>query len=278
MKPAYTVTAGDARLKHITLLVLNEHITPLDGGTLDLYYRVSNDLAQTRRIDDSDHLLVKVGTIMATLPAPLVDEAQDDVLDPALVPRNATLRIPYLGTAKGDELTYYWRGVSVAGTTTDRLPITTGLVGRRLTFRVDAQFIKPNMNQQVEVRYTIKRAVTGEYDTSELLLLIVGTLIGELPAPEVIEADGNTLNPIKALTHLTVKIPGHATMETSDRLSVTLTGTRGEGSFTSPEREVRTIEPKEVEMPTHLVPFNLDRDVIDPQRQTLYPGETLQSC
>jgi hypothetical protein len=260
--PPYIVTAGDARLKHITLLVLNEHITPLDGGTLDLYYRVSNDLAQTRRIDDSDHLLVKVGTIMATLPAPLVDEAQDDVLDPALVPRNATLRIPYLGTVKGDELTYYWRGVSVAGTTTDRLPITTGLVGRQLTFRVDAQFITPNINQQVEVRYSLKRAATGEYDTSELLLLIIGTLIGKLPPPEVKEADGNTLSPIKALTHLTVKIPRYATMETSDRLSVTWTGTPGQGSFTSPEREVRIIEPKEVELPTRLVPFNLDRDVI----------------
>ncbi|WP_283190215.1 Ig-like domain-containing protein [Pseudomonas sp. PMCC200344] len=258
----HTVTAGETRLKHITLLVENAHITPLDGGTLDLFYRVSNDLAQARRIDESDYLSVKVGTILATLPAPLVDETQDGVLDPALVPRNATLRIPYLGTAKGDELTYYWRGISPVGTTTDRLPITTGLVGKPLTFRIDAQFIKPNMNQQVEVRYTLKRAATGEYETSELLLLIVGTLIGELPAPEVKEADGNTLNPIKALTHLTVKIPRYATMETSDRLSATWTGTPGQGSFTSPERQVRTIEPKEVEMPTHLVPFNLDRDVV----------------
>ncbi|KJZ63206.1 Ig-like domain-containing protein [Pseudomonas fluorescens] len=258
----HLVTAGEARLKHITLLVENAHITPLDGGTLDLFYRVSNDMAQARRIDESDYLSVKVGTIVATLPAPLVDETQDGVLDPALVPRNATLRIPYLGTAKGDELTYYWRGISPVGTTTDRMPITTGLVGKPLTFRIDAQFIKPNMNQQVEVRYTLKRAATGKYDTSERLLLIVGTLIGELPAPEVKEADGNALNPIKALTHLTVKIPRYATMETNDRLSVTWTGTPGQGSFTSPEREVRTIEPKEVEIPTRLVPFNLDRDVV----------------
>ena len=258
----YTVTAGDARLKHITLLVENVHITPLDGGTLNVFYRVANDLAQTRKIDESDYLSVKVGTILATLPAPLVDKLQDGVLDPALVPLNAILRIPYLGTAKGDELTYYWRGISPAGTTTDRLPITTGLVGKPLTFRIDAQFIKPNMNQQVEVRYTLKRAATGEYDTSELLLLIVGTLIGELPAPQVKEADGNALNPIKAQTYLTVKIPRYATMETTDRLSVTWTGAPGQGSFTSLEREVRTIEPKEVEMPTQLVPFNLDRDVV----------------
>lgn len=258
----YTVTAGDARLKHITLLVENVHITPLDGGTLDVFYRVANDLAQTRKIDESDYFSVKVGTILATLPAPLVDKMQDGVLDPALVPLNAILRIPYLGTAKGDELTYYWRGISPAGTTTDRLPITTGLVGKPLTFRIDAQFIKPNMNQQVEVRYTLKRAATGEYETSELLLLIVGTLIGELPAPEVKEADGNALNPIKAQAYLTVKIPRYATMETTDRLSVTWTGAPGQGSFTSLEREVRTIEPKEVEMPTQLVPFNLDRDVV----------------
>jgi len=257
----YTVTAGDARLKHITLHVENMHITPLDGGTLDVFYRVANDLAQTRKIDESDYLSVKVGTILATLPAPLVDKMQDGVLDPALVPLNAILRIPYLGTAKGDELTYYWRGISPAGTTTDRLPITTGLVGKPLTFRIDAQFIKPNMNQQVEVRYTLKRAATGEYETSELLL-IVGTLIGELPAPQVKEADGNVLNPIKAQTYLTVKIPRYATMETTDRLSVTWTGTPGQGSFTSREREVRTIEPKEVEMPTHLVAFNLNRDVV----------------
>ncbi|EUB72250.1 hypothetical protein PMI27_004172 [Pseudomonas sp. GM41(2012)] len=258
----YTVTAGDARLKHITLLVENKHITPLDGGTLDLYYRVSNDLAQARKVDDSEHLWVKVGTISATLPAPAVDKTQDGVLDPALVPRNATLRIPRIPTAKGDVLTYYWRGISPAGTTTDGLPITLNLVGESLSFRIDAQFIKPNMNQQVEVRYTLKRATTGDYEYSELLQLIVGTLIGELPAPEVKEADGNALNPIKALTHLTVKIPRYATMEKSDRLSVTWTGTPGQGSFTSPEREVRTIEPKEVEMPTHLVPFNLDRDVV----------------
>jgi hypothetical protein len=258
----YTVTAGDARLKHITLLVESMHITPLDGGTLDLFYRVSNDLAQARKIEESEHLWVKVGTILATLPAPLVDETQDGVLDPALVPRNATLRIPYLGTAKGDVVTYHWKGIFRDGTTTDQMPITTGLVGRSLTFRIDAQFIKPNMNQQVEVRYTVKRPTSDDYEYSELLLLIVGTLIGELPAPEVKEADGNALNPIKALPHLTVKVPRYATMETSDRLSVTWTGTPGQGSFTSPEREVRTIEPKEVAMPTHLVPFNLDRDVV----------------
>ncbi|QAY92316.1 hypothetical protein CUN63_21420, partial [Pseudomonas sp. ACM7] len=169
----HLVSDGEAG-KTITLYVEAEHIKVLENGKLNLFYRVSNDKSALYGVSESEHAFYNVERIRAELPAPKVVEAPDDFLDPAWVPDSATLRIGYLGTAAGDVLTYYWNGPTAAGSTSDWIPITTIIAGKPVDFRIDEQFITRNLNQQVEVRYTLLRAATGKHSYSAVLELYVG--------------------------------------------------------------------------------------------------------
>ena len=161
--------------KVITITVTEEHIKVLENGKLNLFYLVSNDKSGgLYGVSESEHAFFSVERIRAELPAPKVVEAPDDFLDPEWISGAATLRIGYLGTAAGDELTYYWRGPTAAGSTSDWIPITTVIAGKPVDFRIDEQFITPNLDQQVEVRYTLLRAATGQYSYSGILGLYVG--------------------------------------------------------------------------------------------------------
>jgi hypothetical protein len=169
----HVVSEGEVG-KTITLYVEAEHIKVLENGKLKLFYRVSNDKSALYGVSESEHTFYDVEAVRAELPAPKVVEAPDDFLDPAWVPGAATLRIGYLGTAAGDVLTYYWRGATAAGSTSDWVPITTIIAGKPVDFRIDKQFFTPNLNQQVEVRYTLLRAATGKHSYSAALKLYVG--------------------------------------------------------------------------------------------------------
>lgn len=170
----HPVTEGEAAAKLITLTVNGEHIRVLENGSLKLYYVVYNDKAALYGVNESERLLAKVEAVRATLPAPTVVEADPpDVLDPSKISDNATVLIEYSGTAKGDVLTYYWRGIEPDGKTSDWTPITTLMVGKPVRFTVAARFVKANIGRYVEVLYTLKRAATGLYSHSATLNLLV---------------------------------------------------------------------------------------------------------
>lgn len=176
---SHTVSANEAESGFITLHVASEHISVLDNGRLDLSYRVSNDQVALYGVSESERLLVKVEAVRATLPAPIVVEADPpDLLDPSNVLDNATVRVDYPGTKKGDVLTYYWTAVSSSISTSDWIPITTLQVGKPIDFRVDARFVTPSIGQIVKVRYTLKLASTGLFSYSQTLNLQIGTAGG----------------------------------------------------------------------------------------------------
>ncbi len=158
----------------ITFGVNGEHIEALAGGTLDLYYLVSNDTATVYDVRESEHLEIKVNSIVAQLPPPKVVEAPGGILDPDLVTGNATLLVDYLGTAPGDILTYYWHGNPGDGTTSDWVPITTVTAGKPLSFTLLRAHIVANRDRMVQVRYTLKLAATGQYRYSGVLELLIG--------------------------------------------------------------------------------------------------------
>ncbi|WP_454835962.1 hypothetical protein [Pseudomonas lini] len=184
----YTVSQGDAELKIVTIHVGAEHISPLVNGKLVLSYVVFNDQTALYGVSESEHLLVDVRAIVATLPAPSVVEADGDVLDPSKVFDNATVLVGYLGTVRDEILTYYWSGVSAGTSTSDWLPITSVIAGKPVRFRVDAWFVSANIGQYVKVRYTLKHASNGLTSYSATLKLLIGELVGDLPPPEVIQA------------------------------------------------------------------------------------------
>lgn len=211
----YTVSRNDAENKQITFYISGEHISVLVNGLLDLWYRVSNDKASIYGVSESEHLLVKVQAIPATLPAPKVPEANDDVLDPSKVFDKVTVLVDYLGAKKGEILTIHWISPNPFASTSDWLPITTVTEGKPVPFRVDADFVTASIGLYVKVRYTLKHT-TGLYSYSDTLNLMIGYLVGELPPPDVIQAEGEpsnaTLDPMKALAGVDIKV-GYASMD-----------------------------------------------------------------
>lgn len=85
----HPVSDDEQKENHVTLYVPGEHVHALNNGKLKLYYRVSNDTTNQYGIFESDFLKVDVGSFLATLPAPEVEEAKDGVLDPSQVNEQA---------------------------------------------------------------------------------------------------------------------------------------------------------------------------------------------
>ena len=165
----------------IVMFVPGEHIAVLRGGTLRLSYWVSNDNAVVYDVRESDFLDAQVQVIRAEIPAPRVVEAPDNKLDPQIHTGSVTLRIGYLGTAKGDILTYYWHGNPGDGSTSNWVTISQVSAGKALDFTILRKYIEPNISDIVRIRYVVLEKLTGRYRYSGLLELVIGDLLGELP-------------------------------------------------------------------------------------------------
>lgn len=213
----------------IYIPVPERDIAILANGTLAVSYQVSNDALGTLDVRVSDQLRLSVAQRHAELPAPSVDEAPEGVLDPELVPIHATLRVPYTGTAAGDLLTWYWQAESPDGTYQDSIPITHPIAGQPVTFYIPRSLIEPSLNTIVMIFYSLKLASTGNFQYSQVLDLTIGKLIGELPAPQVLEANGTMLNPMQALNGATVRVR-YASMDPEDLITLTWLGSPGGGS------------------------------------------------
>ncbi|PSS46717.1 hypothetical protein [Pseudomonas sp. BBP2017] len=160
----------------IEVLVAAEHITVLDGGTLELYYRVTNERAVTYDIRESARSYFNVLNLRHELPAPVVLEADGDVLDPeAIIPNGATLRIEYADTEVGDVLTYYWQSVYANGTVSDWVPITEASKGRPVNFRIAPDLVEVSSGTNVNVLYSLRRG--NQTRISSVLQLYIGTPI-----------------------------------------------------------------------------------------------------
>ncbi|WP_223487829.1 Ig-like domain-containing protein [Pseudomonas sp. A-RE-19] len=233
----HTVSQNDAERKLITLYIFGEHIDVLANGRLNLWYRVTNDEAAVYGVSESEHLLLKVQAITATLPAPKVPEAnEEDVLDPSKIFEKVTVLVDYLGTVKEDILTCYWTGPNPFTSTSDWLPITTISAGKPISFRVDADFVTANIGDYVKVRYTLKHAATGLYSYSGTLNLLIGYLVGELPPPQLIQAVDDTLDPIKALDGVDIKVSYESMDPALDTVILKWLGTPGPGTSEDQEK------------------------------------------
>ncbi|MBV4459722.1 Ig-like domain-containing protein [Pseudomonas sp. COR58] len=256
----FDVSRNDAEAKLITLYVMGEHIGLLANGRLDLWYRVTNDNA-AYGVSESEHLLLKVQAIPATLPAPEVPEAIEGVLDPSRVFEKVTVRVGYTGTVKDDILTYYWTAVSAEISTSDWLPITTVSAGKPVNFRVDASFVTPSIGQYVKIRYTLKHAATGLLSYSATYELLIGQLVGELPPPEVLQANAGNLDPMDALAGVDVAVE-YANMDPElDTIALKWRGTPGAGTSEDLELPADASGRVQFHLPASVVGPNIGRPV-----------------
>jgi hypothetical protein len=258
----HIVSDNEAKEGGFTVYVDQEHISVLDKGRLDLSYTVSNDEVALYGVSESEHLLVKVAKVTATLPMPKVEEADPpDVLDPSKVFDVVHVLIEYFGTKKDDILTYYWQSIIPLGSVSDWVPITTLTEGKPLRFRVAAKFVTANIGQYVKVRYSLKHAATGLYSHSATLDLLIGSLVGELPPAEVEQAPQAILNPMDGLSGVDVKV-SYVYMDADlDTIRLNWVGTPGAGTSTDLELPGQSGGSVRFHLPPTVVGPNINKTV-----------------
>ncbi len=259
----HLVTERDADAGMITLYVGPEHIARLDYGRLEVSYEVYNDAQAVYGISSSEILVLHVGHVLATLPVPRVIEADPpDVLDPSKIFEIATLHVPYVGTVARDTLYYRWDAPTELTSTNGSTPITTGIAGKPVNFRIDREFVASNIGTYVNVRYFLKHDSTQRYSYSATLKLLIGFLVGELPPPRVIQAPTNQLDPMNALGGVDIDVT-YASMDPAfDTVVLKWIGTPGDGTSDDLELPGHSSGSVQFHLPSKFVANNLDRDVV----------------
>jgi hypothetical protein len=161
------------------------------------------------------------------------------------------------GTKKdGTEYTReVWRGPNNA---VNALWISQGYLDATVPL-VDMQSLKHQSELLVKFMTTLDRST----DESQALIFPVRTYTVkalDLKDPVIREANGNSLNPFAAKDTLTAVIAAYSNM-IGTQVSVTWTGTSGEGSVTVGPINVTAQADKEIPLPNSVVAFNLGKPV-----------------
>ncbi|WP_122663885.1 hypothetical protein [Pseudomonas viridiflava] len=189
--PPHPITHGDAEAKTpIPMVVPGTHLTPINGGTLELYYDLLSDVtvrALVRR--QSLHTVIfNVGEPRAELPEPIVEGELDGVLNPEDVPTGTRLIVPkYNGRDDRDEVHIEWVG-SITGKYEDYIPLNP-IISLPLAFDIHYEYIAGNQGGTVDASYFVVRGGTGRISSSEVLTLQIGegAVIGPVTGDEGFE-------------------------------------------------------------------------------------------
>ncbi|WP_207282965.1 Ig-like domain-containing protein [Pseudomonas sp. FW300-N2F2] len=246
----------------IEIVVAGEHLTAINGGTLDLYYKLLRDAVSREVIEDESlHAdLLSIGLPLAELPVPVVEGESEGVLDPADKPDGTRLIVrQYGGQKAGDRVHILWWG-SNTGRYRDSIRVTEITETQNIPFTISAPLIEGNRDGTVRAMYWVRRH-DGRTSPSEILQMRIGAGM-ELTAPSVKQATGNSptqqLNPVTAKDALTVVIPDYGT-QPGDKVSVTWAGTAGAGSYTTPVGDLPAS--REIDLPVSVLAYNLARSV-----------------
>lgn len=275
----HTVSGEEQKAGEVTIYVMGEHVKVLENGSLKLQYRVFNDATSQYGTSESEFLRVNVGSWQATLPAPKVEEAPDDILDPSKTDKLVHVRVLPVNWVKGDTLTYHWNGINLYGSTSGSVPITLATVGQPVRFRVDKQYVSANIGYYVTVIYTLLHGATGKYSYSAPLEVLIGIPLGRLLPPVVVQAPDGTLNPMHAINGVDIDC-SYASMDALlDKLGLKWRGTPGAGTSEDLEKPAEATGTVRFHLPPSFVGANIDREVAvnyDVQRYGLWtPSEIL---
>ncbi|MHA6789435.1 hypothetical protein ACWA6H_17295 [Pseudomonas bijieensis] len=159
----------------IEIVVAGEHLTAIEGGTLDLYYKLLRDAVSREVIEDESlHAdLLSIGLPQAELPPPVVEGESDGVLDPADKPDGTRLIVRrYDGQTAGDRVHILWWG-SNTGRYRDSIPVTAVTENQNIPFTINAGLIEGNRDGTVQAMYWVRR-VGGGTSPSEILNIRIG--------------------------------------------------------------------------------------------------------
>ncbi|VVE45544.1 hypothetical protein PIN31009_04348 [Pandoraea iniqua] len=177
------------------------------------------------REEDSENRELQVRSELKW-PAPVVDEAEGDYLDPELAVFGVTTRVRgYAGMLRDDRVVLHWGNPGDDGYYVDSITLSTA---RDYQFQLLAADVAPWIGRTVPIHYEVERG--AQRFVSETLLLRIGTGSStDLIAPEVLEAEAGVLDLSTLTTHATASIPVYDGMRSGDYIHLTWGGGPGSG-------------------------------------------------
>jgi hypothetical protein len=240
--------------------VAQSDIQRFDGLSVKVYYVITNRDNLLLSVRESLPFMMQVGVAKPIFDRPEVEEADDnDVLNPDNVPpTGATLVLTHTGTQDKDRFNFNWKGSASGGSFSDHIDLIPVTAGKPVRVTVPKQYVTANRDGTVVADYKIERG--GEtLGYSQELKLRIGVAL-DLKEPRIKEANRNILDPFAAQDTLTAVIPAYSNM-IGTQVTVTWSGTPGQGSATTDPVDITEQVDKEVTLSRSVVPFNLGKQV-----------------
>jgi hypothetical protein len=258
--------------KGFVIAVEGKHLKTLEGGTLKLWYILLSEEGDEIVRRESLHAApLNVGEPKFELVEPGVLGEKDGTLEPKDLPggvSKVTCPNPVNNPTKAkDKVTWQLRDAEGNLLFEDFKILNSLSAGKAVDFSLNAAFVQQyfeaHRGETLRVSYQIWRAESDGTSYSNPLAFVIGEALTWKP-PSVEEADGASLNPVKAEDTLTVVVPEYTGMRGSDYISVTWTGAPGtpaEGSHTTAPIPVDTVGVKKIGIKNTVVAYNLDQEV-----------------
>ncbi len=220
-------------------------------GPVRVFYKVDDGVvrllgAGTQTVRESESTFVEFGPRLAEMPRPEIDRVDDqDNLDPRDLFGQLDITLPYLRTAPGD--LFQWRlvGSAPTGSTNGEIRLSTATAGRPVLFSLDRHYADANLGGTIRLSYSLIPANGSRPLHSEVLEVTVGSPIGTLLRPEVLEAQKNPdkLQAEAALNGATVRVTTPQILP-SDEIKMCFTGDDGVGTYceTKPGNTFKTVD------------------------------------
>lgn len=211
--------------EEMTFDVSGTELARFDGRQIEVLYSVTRGSEQPQ---ESLRQVYQVGEPTRDMPAPEVEKAQGNQLDPDDVVNGANVKAPFSETEAGDGLTLYW----YSRVSAPPIPFNVETDGQVAVFPVPYKYIGPNEDEWVSAFYTLERDGKKRYSAITDLLISRGLM--DLPVPALRHAsitgpETATLAPMSVLqgSKLVVSYTG---MADTDFIQPKMVGTAGIGS------------------------------------------------
>lgn len=256
-----TQSVNDANATSIKFQIPRAQLDPglIQAQDVAVYYRIMRAGHPDLVSHDLDLVLGKQPQL--DLPVPIVNELQEDSLDPSGLIHGATITIPAsVRLAAGDKVVVYWNGDQANSVTEVYDCVARGEEGQSRTLPIDLRYVLASENGEVDVQYEIIRFEHKRpSDWSGLIKFRVQR--AGLPLAVITEAVQGNINPFDLKGQTTVVIAAAAKLTIGDEVVVEVLGLASNhlDTITHTIIEGEPSQPLHVVIPPEIVLANLNR-------------------
>jgi hypothetical protein len=177
--------------RDVVFVVREPHLAELEGGSLELSYRVTSKHLPAGLV--SDPLQLVIGDVPTHLLPPIANDAVGGNLDPERVPEGTQVTVrPYSRMGASDRIILIASGDSKP-IWRDELDIEAYAVGREVSFWIEHCIIAPHLGHSLSLTYVVRRGHLVR--RAESLSIRIGPLVRPaLKAPVILEAHDGWLD------------------------------------------------------------------------------------